>query len=279
MSGRRTDLGMSDYSIVFTDLDGTILKNDKTITERTSRVLKGLKDKGILWVVATARPEIAINFYEEIKSADALITLNGARIKLKDKVISNGFSKEDALKLIRILSDKNLILTLETSEGIFGNTVIPEWDTPKVDDLAALAEKVDVYKILIAGKDHKLPSIAEDRDMFCDGNEIGKMISDAISSSGLDGSVYCSVAEGWLYQLMSCNATKWKGVELLLKTEGITAQKAIYFGDDNDDTDSIMNCGLGVAMGNAIEGVKAVSDLITLSNEEDGVAAVLEERC
>ena len=267
---------MDKYSIVFTDLDGTVLKNDKTISERTSKSLKGLKDKGVLWVVATARPEVAISFYDEIKYADALITLNGARIRLHDKVINNGFEKEEAKRLVLDLLQKDIILTLETSEGIFGNVEIPEWETPKLDDFTALLDRVDVYKILIAGKEHQLPTIREDRQRFCDTEEVDRTVNEVIISSGLENSVYFSVAEGWLYQIMSKHATKWKGVDLVLKTEGLNSEQAVYFGDDNDDIDSISNCGLGVAMGNAIEKVKAAADKIAPSNEEDGVALIIE---
>ena len=267
---------MGKYSIVFTDLDGTVFKNDKTISARTGEALRSLKDNGILWVVATARPEVAISFYDEIKNADALITLNGARIKLHDKVINNGFEKEDAIRIVKDLIKKDLIITLETSEGIFGNVEIPEWETPVADDLIDLLERVDVYKVLICGKDHNLPTIKEDREQFSGKEEIEKAVNDVIDSNGLGDSVYYSVAEGWLYQIMSRNATKWKGVQLVLKTEGISSEEAVYFGDDNDDFDSISNCGLGVAMGNAIERIKVAADRIAPSNEEDGVAAIIE---
>ena len=267
---------MAKYSVVFTDLDGTILKNDKTISERTSKALKDLRNKDIIWVVATARPEVAIDFYGEIHLADALITLNGAKIRIHDKIISNGFAKEDALKILEAIKDKDLIVTLETSEGIFGNTEIPEWETHDDGDLVKLSETVDVYKILIAGKEHQLPTIAEDREKFCGVKEIEEIITSTIAAESLYEAVYYSVAEGWLYQIMSKNATKWKGAKLVLKTEGIDPSSAVYFGDDNDDLDSIINCGLGVAMGNAIDKVKAVADVIAPTNEEDGVAEIIE---
>ena len=53
--------------------------------------------------------------------------------------------------------------------------------------------------------------------------------------------------------------------------------EAVYFGDDHDDVESIRNIGYGVAMGNAIEEVKNVADTVTTTNEEDGVAQILEK--
>ena len=267
---------MNKYSVVFTDLDGTILTNDKKITGRTFDALKSLREKGILWAVATARPEVAITFYDEINYADAFITLNGAKIRFHNQVISNGFRTEDALAILNdLMKEDGLVITVETSEGIFGNIEIPEWETPKIDDLSSLIKTVDVYKILVAGRTHQLPTIKEDKDLFCDAQQLEKRVTGSIESFD---SVYFSVAEGWLYQIMSKNATKWKGAELFLKTEGIDPADAVYLGDDNDDIDSIRNCGLGVAMGNAIDRVKEAADVIAPSNEEDGVAVIIDER-
>ena len=260
---------MGNYKVVFTDLDGTILKKDKTITARTSEALKGLKDKNILWAVATARPEVAITFYDEIKYADALITLNGAKIRLRDRLISNGLDNGDAVTILKKLMEKDdLIITVETSEGIFGNIDIPEWETPNVGDLVEFIKNVDVYKILVAGREHELPTIADSRDRFCTTGETERRVHEAIAPFD---TVYCSVAEGWLFQIMSRNATKWKGAELVLKTEGLTASQAVYFGDDNDDIDSIRNCGLGVAMGNASLRLKAVAEDICGHVADEGI--------
>lgn len=270
---------MEKYSAVFTDLDGTVLTKDKKITERTAKALKGLKKKGILWVVATARAENSFSSLEEIKYADALITLNGAKIKFNDRVISNGFASEDAIAIIKELQDKNFLIMLETSEGRFGNIAIPQWFTPKVDDLIEIAVKADVYKILVFGCDHQLSTVKEDKTQFAGVKEIEKTINDTFVSTGLEDAAYYSVAEGWLYQIMSKNATKWKGVELVLVKEGLSAGEAIYFGDDNDDIESISNCGMGVAMDNSIDKVKAAADVIAPSNDEDGVAQIIEEKC
>ena len=136
---------MGKYKVVFTDLDGTVLTNDKKITGRTFDALKSLREKGILWAVATARPEVAITFYDEINYADAFITLNGAKIRFHNQVISNGFRTEDALAILNdLMKEDGLVITVETSEGIFGNIEIPEWETPKIDDLSSLIKTVDV---------------------------------------------------------------------------------------------------------------------------------------
>jgi len=269
---------MNRIRAVFTDLDGTVLRKDKTISERTMNAIRKFREQGGIWAVASARPERAISaMYKEFEEADALITLNGARIKLGDRIISNGFSSDHARKaLSTILSCNDLIVVLETSEGIFGNIEIPEWDTPKIPDLLSLLDTCDLYKILIAGKEHQLSSIEMNTEHLCPSSQIPDRIRNMIREQGLEEDAYFTVAEGWLFQIMSTSATKWNGVRLALEKEGISENEAIYFGDDHDDVESIRNIGKGIAMGNAIAEVKDVADETTLTNEEDGVAVVLE---
>ncbi|MBR3032421.1 MAG: HAD hydrolase family protein [Clostridiales bacterium] len=264
---------------VFTDLDGTVLRKDKSISDRTMEAIRAFRKNGGIWAVASARPERAISaMYKEFTEADALITLNGARIKLGDRIISNGFSKENARSLLsKIVRHDDLIVVLETSEGIFGNIEIPEWDTPAVSDLVSLLDTCDLYKILLAGKEHQLDTVKVPQEGLCDTSSIPDRIKEAIRKEGLEESAYFTVAEGWLYQIMSTSAKKWNGVQLVLEKEGIDKSEAMYFGDDHDDVESISNIGLGIAMGNAIEEVKKVADQVTATNEEDGVARIVEK--
>lgn len=250
-------------SVVFTDLDGTLLRNDKTISAGTMDVLRQCKEKGISIVVCSARPERAITMYEELGIADALITLNGARIRIGSKVINNGIDHETGAELLKdLLDDEELIVTVETSDGIYGNVSIPEWGVTGRSDLMDLLMARDLYKILVSAKDK--------------GNTADDRVCAVIAAHGADDKVYYSVSEGWLYQIMGRAATKYNGAKLVLESLGIDEDSAVYFGDDNDDCESISKMGLGVAVSNAIERVLKAADAFAPSNEEDGVAVVLK---
>ena len=58
---------------------------------------------------------------------------------------------------------------------------------------------------------------------------------------------------------------------------GIALSSVVAFGDDTNDVEMLRECGLGVAMANAVDEVKAVADFITLNNDDDGVGIVLEK--
>jgi hydroxymethylpyrimidine pyrophosphatase-like HAD family hydrolase len=81
---------------------------------------------------------------------------------------------------------------------------------------------------------------------------------------------------GTLAQIMPSSVSKVQGLRMVLSSWNISPNRAIVFGDDIPDIEMIQECGIGVAMGNALPGVKEVADLITSSNDEDGVAEVLE---
>jgi hydroxymethylpyrimidine pyrophosphatase-like HAD family hydrolase len=79
------------------------------------------------------------------------------------------------------------------------------------------------------------------------------------------------------FQLMAESADKVHALSFLLDGWGYGLRDVVAFGDDINDVDLLRACGVGVAVANAFPGALAVADRVTASNEEDGVALVLEE--
>ena len=78
-------------------------------------------------------------------------------------------------------------------------------------------------------------------------------------------------------EIMSMKASKSDAIHMLKDHFHVKQEEIMAFGDNFNDIDMIRYAGLGVAMGNAADEVKEVADYITLSNEEDGVAAAIEK--
>jgi hydroxymethylpyrimidine pyrophosphatase-like HAD family hydrolase len=83
--------------------------------------------------------------------------------------------------------------------------------------------------------------------------------------------------EGAFLEMMSPGNSKWRALSRLIDMEGLTAAQVICIGDEVNDLEMITHAGLGVAMGNAIPAIKAVAEYVTRTNEEDGVAHVVEQ--
>ena len=258
--------------IIFSDLDGTLLNSKRLVSDANRDAVIECQKKGIVFVACTARPKRAIKEFCDAIPFDAVISLNGARVCLKDKNIDNGMSYETSHGIITKLSrDKNKIIVLETGDGIFSDTIIPEWNITNVTDLTKLDKKIKVFKILVIGKDNKFAEFERSGELI-----LFKDIKDDVEKA-VDDETYFSISENWIYQIMAKNDTKWNAVKEVLEAYGFTKDEAIYFGDDNDDAESIKNIGFGIAMGNAIERVKENADIVIDKNDNDGVAKYLKE--
>lgn len=237
---------------IITDLDQTLLHTDKTVSEYTCTVLKKCRDRGILLMAATARPERAILTYRDQIGFDAVTTLNGARIILPHSVIENGIMPSSAEKILqKVITIPGLVLSMETGNGIFSNVPIPEWNAEVFGGFPALPTESILYKLLLSHRENNIQQEVE---------------------KALTADTYMTVAEGKLIQIMDTASTKWNGIKTMLEAVGVSPDEAVYFGDDNDDIEPIKNCGVGVAVSNAIDGVLAAADFITESNDMDGVA-------
>lgn len=240
---------------IICDLDRTLLRTDKTISDHTLQVLRACRAQGILLMAATARPARAIEAYQKQVCFDAAVTLNGAALTLPDRSEFIGIDREQAYAILKRLSRiKDAVISVETGDGIFANVDIPEWQPRVYLDLTAAPLPDALYKILVSSESEDLREILP---------------------SILPADTYFTVANETLYQIMNIRATKWNGVKDMLRAFHLDPAEAIYFGDDQDDIDPIRCCGTGVAMKNAIRAVIEAADCVTGSNDEDGVAAYI----
>ena len=242
------------YLAVIVDLDRTLLRTDKSISDYTLDVLREWQQAGAYLFAATARPERAITDYRRMIDFQAVTTLNGARTITPDGVYENTIETGDALSILEQLSGiEGMVISVEAESGIYANKDIPIWSPRVIGDIGELPRKEKIYKILASHPDCPAEQILID----------------------LPETVYSTVADKKLRQYMGSTATKWRGIQQLLDSVNLEAKQAVYFGDDNDDIEPIRKCGYGVAVSNALDCVKAVADEVAESNDEDGVARTL----
>ena len=238
------EMGRTDflpYRAVIVDFDRTLLRTDKSISAFTAGTLLDLKRSGVRLFAATARPERAITEYCERIPFDAVTTLNGARTITQDGVFDHPIRRDSAESILEQLHRaEGTVISVEAEDGPYANTDIPIWSPTVMADLRKLPGEKKIYKIL-----------ASHPNIPADGIRIN------------------------LPRRRRGSATKWNGVLKMLESFGIGADRAIYFGDDNDDLEPIRRCGCGVAVSNALDCVREAADYIAKSNDEDGVALFL----
>ncbi len=242
---------------IITDLDRTLLRTDKSISDYTIDVLKKCHECGILIMAASARPLRDLLVYNRLIGFDAITAVNGAVVSLPQDILEFGISCKSGEQILSdILSYPDVFLSIETNKGLYSNREIPVWKPVVYNHFPKLPENIVLYKILVSSEQ--------------------KTLYDYIDST-LTDDVYHTIANNKLIQIMSNKATKWNGIRHMLSYYGVSPSDTVYFGDDNDDIEPIRNCGFGVAVSNAIDSVLNAANQITVSNDLDGVAKFIEE--
>jgi hydroxymethylpyrimidine pyrophosphatase-like HAD family hydrolase len=132
------------------DLDRTLLRTDKSLSEYTVSVLKKYRQKGIAVMVATARPlRTTLPICEHIKF-DAMVVSNGARILCGSQKTEYTIAPDCGTALLKSLQcQEDFRITLETGDCAYSNKPIGEYETILADDLIALVKSESIMKILV----------------------------------------------------------------------------------------------------------------------------------
>ena len=242
---------------IITDLDRTLLRTDKTISEYSLEVLKKCHERGILIMAATARPERAILEYHNQVRFDAMVVTNGARVCVAGQELGGYPMDKESVKVIleRLCNIPDVIISLECGSEVYSNIEIPEWEAIVFRDFPNLPTKGTIYKILASRQGENISPLVE------------TMLTEDTS---------CNLAGHELVQVINKKATKWNGIQMMLEATGVLPENAVYFGDDNDDIEPLRQCGIGVAVANAIDEAKEAADVVVENNNEDGVAKWIE---
>ena len=254
------DEAAMDIKTIILDLDGTVLRSDKSVSNQTISVLKRCRKKGILVAVATARSEKAAARYLDQLKPDAVISNGGALVRLGGLTIYESVmpaGTADALISELTQLPGYVEVTAETSSGYFVSYSTPSYGdyTHSVYHGFSKPLEQDVYKITVhLSKEDGLNEVVE-----------------KYPECGL-----VPFSDGVWYRFAGKHATKMNGIHRLADHCGFAISTVAAFGDDYNDEEMIRKCGVGIAMDNAIDSVKAAADHVCESNDNDGVAKWLE---
>ena len=252
-----------DIRLLVTDLDRTLLRSDKTISDYSAAVLTAVKARGMRLAYATARPLRATRDYVDRVPCDALLCHNGAVIEHGDVRESIGIPQEvrDAILAMLRADYPDATLSMECNDRLWANF-----------DCAKLWPGV-----VWTGTDFADPSALP--DLPADKILIGmrtKAEADALEEKLPEG-YYDELSHDNVVMIMNAAATKWNAVQRLCSLWGIAPAQVATFGDDWNDCAMLKGCGIGVAVENAIPEALAAADFVCPSCDADGVARWIEE--
>ena len=255
--------------LVATDLDGTLLHTDGTVTERTRRALTAVEDRGVTVVFVTGRPiRWMDDLWEHVGGHGLAVCSNGGIVyDVHARAVSQArtIPAEVALEVGKILRDAvpGTTFALETTHGFAKEAgFMPRLPPPPDLRVGPLEEIVDatVVKLLARHED------AEPERFWAEvESHVGHLVTTTWSSVGA------------LVEISAAGVTKASTLELVCAEHGITADEVLAFGDMPNDLPMLEWAGTSYAMANAHESVRALAGHVAPANEDDGVAAVLEE--
>ena len=256
--------------IIAMDFDGTLLTSNKQITERTKKCLKNLRNRSYIIAGVTARNLLSVKGVLDVNIFDYIILNNGSDIY---------YVKEDRIENVSSIENE----TVKKIYDMFNN------DSPQIDFctpyryLIKSKEKYDKRPVvkyidsLIDVDDsisrmniffENVKELEENRHLLekeFDNINVVKMIDTDDKNSRI-----------WL-TINPKNANKLTTLKKICNDLNSTIEEVVFFGDGENDLVLIENVGIGVAMENAIDIVKKKATVVTLSNDNDGIAEYLEK--
>ncbi|MCJ7688539.1 MAG: Cof-type HAD-IIB family hydrolase [Clostridiaceae bacterium] len=290
------------YKLLVLDMDGTLLNENQKISKENIAAIEKARKMDVKIVIASGRTIQGIeNYLEELdllNEDNYCVVCSGAIVmnNTKDRIIhSSPLSYEEFKYVFDLVKRLNINLNMYSDESILihssnyysridsiannlplqmmdfnylnKDTLITKImlineDLSIVDEMQALFPSIIVDDISIQGKDEY------NKDLFKDISKLPVEFLDKFSVSKVTP---------FNVEVMKKNANKRAGIEKLAEQFKIKPHEIICIGDSGNDRHMIEYAGLGVAMGNAFPEIKEIADYVTLTNEENGVAHVIEK--
>jgi Cof subfamily protein (haloacid dehalogenase superfamily) len=262
------------YKMIVLDLDDTLLRDDLTISLRTKQSLMEAQEAGVKVVLASGRPTSAmLPIAEELclkEYGSFILSFNGGKIiscQTGDEWFSSTLPIEKVHQLYEISRRENVwihtyvgetIITEESNQFTDIEGVITKLEIKVVDSFIDTVT-VPVVKVLMLQEPMILAKVE---------NKLQKEFA---------GSLSIMRSKPFFLEFTEAGVTKGTSLNSLIQRLGINRDEVIAIGDSNNDLSMIQFAGLGVAMGNASEEIKAQADFVTDTNMNAGVAKVVED--
>jgi Cof subfamily protein (haloacid dehalogenase superfamily) len=263
------------------DLDGTILRPDAALSERTVSAIKAWMDRGVRAILCTGRSIEAAEPYRAALGAEGpMVYYNGAEL-----VDMPGGRVLDAVLLERDIAE--YCIDLSRSMGVYFQLFLSGGGEESRDILIteSSGERLEMYRkrtgLHVAFGDLKDALAAPGhggciKAMFLAEGPVLDTLRSSLEER-FSRRVYLARSHETFLELMAGGASKGRGLEAALKYRGIAPAEVIAFGDEENDLPLFKAAGFSAAPANGKEAVKAAADFVIGPNSEDGAAAFLEE--
>ena len=260
--------------LIAIDIDGTLLNTDRKVTTEVNEAIHAAKEAGIRVVLCTGRPfPGVVPLIEELgldKTDDYVITYNGALVQnthTKESIIDYMMTHDDYLTLEKAAEEAGSHFHAIHNEGIF----TPNRDISKYSVQEAFIIDIPLF---YRTREEMDPEVKYNKMMMIDEADVLEAAVSRLPQEIWDNYTILR-SEPFYLEILNKNASKGKAVKALAEHLGIDQKDVMAIGDSGNDVDLVDFAGIGVAMDNATDEVKAVADVVTTSNNEHGVAQAI----
>jgi len=262
------------YKLIAIDMDGTLLNEEKKISPANYEAIQQARQSGVKVVLASGRPLVGFKRYLEelnlVTEDDYAVAFNGALVQSAEgsKIISKiPLTLEDYKSLYKLSKELDVNIHALTDTSVI-SPKDSEYTRQEANWNSIPSEIIAVDDVDIATTIVKV--------MFVDKPEIIERVIELIPEE--ISSKYTVVRSAPFYlEFLNKAVNKGAGVAALAEKLNIKQEEVICIGDAGNDIHMIEYAGLGVAMGNAFSEVKKVANFITKTNEQDGVAHIINK--
>ncbi len=270
---------------IILDLDGTLLNSEKNISPKTKAALIDAQQKGIKLVLASGRPTTGmIQHAEELEMAKhhgLLVSYNGAKVidcQTMAELYSRGLTVSEGKAVLEHLKQFDVKVMIDKGNYMYVNNVfadhlmyrgteinIIEYEARGGNFL--LCEQADLAESL----DHELSKIltAADSDYLAENHK--KMMAP------FEQTLNAMFTADFYFEFTAKNVDKAQALATVLQPMGIEPAEMMAVGDGHNDRSMLEYAGFSIAMENAVQELKDIATHVTLSNDDDGIAHILNE--
>lgn len=260
------------YKAVFVDIDGTLVDEQKNVSEETLNAIKNAQANGIEIIICTGRQRVEAREFKEMCGLSRyIICTNGSEIydcENQESLFRSIIDSEECKELYEFAMEHDMLVKLNFgySRAITNKKYLRSNEILLEEEIDEFLSKNEITQISLCSTDKEISGLAKD---FINNSNRIKNINEFIWE-----------VNGEIFYCLHCtnpNASKGNAMAGLCKYLGIDANNVVAIGDDMNDISMLKMAGLGVAMGNAGDDVKKVADMVAETNEESGVGKILQK--
>lgn len=259
------------YKLLALDLDGTLMNSNNQISDENKKWIQVAREKGVYILLISGRPYVSMErVAKELGLAECIVVaLAGCDIRKYPSgisVSSSCLTKEQVLDLQKLATDINCYLQVFRLDGSYYFQEKTKYSDMYEAYFGYPGQQLGIHKITFCDI-CKGMFIMEPEDLKKAEEQIREGLPEGLNAE--------PIWENMIDTYVSC-ADKGTGVNYVANLLGISNEEIIACGDEKVDLPMFKEVGLSVAMGNAVEEVKNAVDIVTLTNDEDGVAEIIK---